>query len=205
MDSKWVSKRKDSKLVTGLTHAKGLAKKVPLLGTVLNLSSLFKSKNKLETAAQIGSESLGGWGGAAAGAAAGAALGSFVPILGTAVGGLIGGAIGGIGGSMLGSAAYDGIKSWWQGRSVQSASSNQPIPSGPPMPDSSPASNVREQPQSVSITIPQITIPLHADGVLQDIPTMLKMLGDPTVGQKIKSIIEKSLLDALETRGGVPV
>lgn len=202
----------------GLKGAKTLLRKVPLLGTVLGAAEWLQSDNKLEKAGQLGAEALGSWGGAAAGAAAGAAIGSVVPIIGTAAGGVIGGLIGGFGGSMLGSAAFDGIKSWWQGGSEAPVTGvrkpleaeerqaiRQTMPSGPPVPGSSPASAVRAQPSSVSITIPQITIPLHAEGVLHDIPTMLKMLGDPSVAQKIKSIIEKSLLDALETRGGVPV
>lgn len=202
----------------GLKGAKTLLRKVPLLGHVLGAAEWLQSDNKLEKAGQLGAEALGSWGGAAAGAAAGAAIGSVVPIIGTAAGGVIGGLIGGFGGSMLGSAAFDGIKSWWQGGSEAPVTGvrkpleaeerqaiRQTMPSGPPVPGSSPASAVRAQPSSVSITIPQITIPLHAEGVLQDIPTMLKMLGDPSVAQKIKNIIEKSLLDALETRGGVPV
>lgn len=190
---------------SALKGAKGLLRRLPMLGPVMGMAEWLQSNNKMEKAGQLGSEALGSWGGAAAGAAAGAAIGSVVPIIGTAAGGVIGGLIGGFGGSMLGSAAFDGIKSMFSREEKPSVTTTQALPSGPPVPGSSPAGEGPARPQNVTITVPQITIPLHADGVLQDIPTMLKMLGDPTVGQKIKSIIEKSLLDALETRGGVPV
>ncbi|MGG4496484.1 hypothetical protein [Brevibacillus reuszeri] len=198
--------------------AKGLLRRVPLLGNALSLVDFAQSDNKLETAAQLGTEALGGWGGAAAGAAAGAAIGSVVPVLGTALGGVIGGLIGGFGGSMAGSAAFDGIKSLWQDEPPPTVAMPrrplskevrqnllQSMPAGPPVPDQSPVSGHQAKSQPISLTIPQITIPLHAEGVLQDIPTMLRMLSDPSVGQRIKDIIEKSLLDALETRGGVTV
>lgn len=191
--------------LSGLKGAKGLLRRLPMLGPVMGMAEWLQSDNKVEKAGQLGSEALGNWGGAAAGAAAGAALGSVVPIIGTAAGGVIGGLLGGFGGSMLGSAAFDGIKSMFSREEKPSVTTTQALPSGPPVPGSSPAGEGPARPQNVTITVPQITIPLHADGVLQDIPTMLKMLGDPSVGQKIKSIIEKSLLDALETRGGVPV
>ncbi|WP_289137883.1 hypothetical protein [uncultured Brevibacillus sp.] len=218
-----------SSLINGFSHtesgiagfkggAKGLLRRVPLLGQALSLVDFAQSDNKLETAAQLGTEALGGWGGAAAGAAAGAAIGSVVPVLGTAIGGVIGGLIGGFGGSMAGSAAFDGIKSLWQDEPPTTVAMPrrplskevrqnllQSMPAGPPVPDQSPVSGHQVKPQSISLTIPQITIPLHAEGVLQDIPTMLRMLSDPSVGQRIKDIIEKSLLDALETRGGVTV
>ncbi len=183
---------------------KGGLRRVPLLGTLLGVTAIAGSENKLDTAAQVGAEALGGWGGAAAGAATGAAIGSVLPGLGTAIGGIVGGLIGGMGGSMAGGALYDGIKSWWQDKTpAQSATMQPPIQAGPPVPNHSPVSNSTGNPQPVSIAIPQVSIPLHVQGVLQDIPTMLKMLSDPSVAQRIKDIIERSLLDALETRGGV--
>ncbi|WP_053079631.1 hypothetical protein [Brevibacillus brevis] len=183
---------------------KGGLRRVPLLGTLLGVTAIAGSENKLDTAAQVGAEALGGWGGAAAGAATGAAIGSVLPGIGTAIGGVVGGVIGGMGGSFVGGALYDGIKSWWQGNTpAQSATMQPPIPAGPPIPNLSPVSNDPVKSQPVSITIPQISIPLHVQGMLQDIPTMLKMLTDPSVAQRIKDIIERSLLDALETRGGV--
>lgn len=183
---------------------KGGLRRVPLLGTLLGVTAIAGSENKLDTAAQVGAEALGGWGGAAAGAATGAAIGSVLPGIGTAIGGVVGGVIGGMGGSFAGGALYDGIKSWWQGKTpAQTATMQPPIPAGPPIPNLSPVSNDLVKSQPVSITIPQISIPLHVQGMLQDIPTMLKMLTDPSVAQRIKDIIERSLLDALETRGGV--
>ncbi|MGF9906043.1 hypothetical protein [Brevibacillus porteri] len=183
---------------------KGGLKRIPLLGNLLGVKEIAESKNKLDTAAKVGAEALGGWGGAAAGAATGAAIGSVLPGLGTAIGGIVGGFIGGMGGSFAGGALYDGVKSWWQDKPSSESATIQPTNQvGPPVPNQSPVSNLQEKLQPVAITIPQISIPLHVQGVLQDIPTMLKMLSDPSVAQRIKDIIERSLLDALETRGGV--
>ncbi|MGG4454466.1 hypothetical protein [Brevibacillus porteri] len=183
---------------------KGGLKRIPLLGNLLGVKEIAESKNKLDTAAKVGAEALGGWGGAAAGAATGAAIGSVLPGIGTAIGGIVGGFIGGMGGSFAGGALYDGVKSWWQDKPSSESATIQPTnQAGPPIPNQSPGSNLQEKPQPVAITIPQISIPLHVQGVLQDIPTMLQMLSDPSVAQRIKDIIERSLLDALETRGGV--
>lgn len=167
---------------SGLKGAKGLLRRLPMIGQVMGMAEWLQSDNKVEKAGELGSEALGNWGGAAAGAAAGAAIGSVVPIIGTAAGGVIGGLLGGFGGSMLGSAAFDGIKSMFSSQAEQPVPTTQALPSGPPVPGSSPAGEGPVRPQHVTITVPQITIPLHADGVLQDIPTMLKMLGDPSVG-----------------------
>lgn len=186
---------------------KGGLRRVPLLGTLLGVTAIAGSANKLDTAAQVGAEALGGWGGAAAGAATGAVIGSVLPGIGTAIGGIVGGFIGGMGGSTAGGALYDGIKSWWQNKtpvaSAGAAAMKPAIQAGPAAPNHSPVGNSTGNPQPVSIAIPQVSIPLHVQGVLQDIPTMLKMLSDPSVAQRIKDIIERSLLDAIETRGGV--
>ncbi|ASJ55862.1 hypothetical protein BP422_21285 [Brevibacillus formosus] len=178
-------------------------KKVPYLGTLTSLEEVLTSENKLDVAARFGAETVGGWAGGRVGMLAGAALGSLVtPGAGSFVGGLAGGVGGNIGGSMAGGALYDWVKSWWQDTSPPQPVSIQPlIPAVASMPNRSPVSSMPKQP--VSITIPQISVPLHVQGVLQDIPTMLKMLSDPSVAQRIKDIIERSLLDALETRGGV--
>ncbi|NTU22329.1 hypothetical protein HPY28_18560 [Brevibacillus sp. HB1.2] len=183
---------------------KGGLRRVPLLGTLLGVTAIAGSANKLDTAAQVGAEALGGWGGAAAGAATGAVIGSVLPGIGTAIGGIVGGLIGGMGGSAAGGALYDGIKSWWQNKTPAPSAAMKPaIQAGPPAPNHSPVGSSTGNPQPVSIAIPQVSIPLHVQGVLQDIPTMLKMLSDPSVAQRIKDIIERSLLDAIETRGGV--
>ncbi|UKL00478.1 hypothetical protein [Brevibacillus brevis] len=178
-------------------------KKVPYLGTLTSLEEVLTSDNKLDVAARFGAETVGGWAGGRVGMLAGAALGSLAtPGAGSFVGGLAGGVGGNIGGSMAGGALYDWVKSWWQDTSPPQPVSIQPlIPAVASMPNRSPVSSMPKQP--VSITIPQISVPLHVQGVLQDIPTMLKMLSDPSVAQRIKDIIERSLLDALETRGGV--
>ncbi|MFF0829204.1 hypothetical protein ACFYU8_20570 [Brevibacillus sp. NPDC003359] len=180
-------------------------KKVPKLGIIESLAEVFSSENKLDAAARLGAESLGGWAGGRLGATVGLAAGSLVtPGVGTAIGGVVGGVGGNIGGSMAGGALYDWIKSWWQDKPVEQSVSTQPqIPAGPPIPSRSPVGNSPVKQQATSVNIPQITVPLHVQGVLQGIPTMMKMLTDPSVAQRIKDIIERSLLDALETRGGV--
>ncbi|MFC8685651.1 hypothetical protein [Brevibacillus porteri] len=180
-------------------------KKVPKFGIIESLAEVFTSENKLDAAARLGAESLGGWAGTRLGATVGLAAGSLVtPGVGTAIGGVVGGVGGNIGGSMAGGALYDWIKSWWQDTPpAQSVSTKPSIPAGPPLPGRSPIGNSPAKQQATSVNIPQITVPLHVQGVLQDIPTMLKMLTDPSVAQRIKDIIERSLLDALETRGGV--
>lgn len=181
-----------------------LARKIPLAGIGIGLGQILTAEDPLKMAGQIGSEILG----SAAGAAAGASVGSAVPGLGTAAGGIIGSIVGSFGGA----AVYDKVMEWWNAApatppdftsalSVIPKQSTPPIPSGPPIPSVSPAAG--ERPKVVSVSIPQVNVPLQAAGVLQDIPTMLKMLSDPSVAQTIKGIIERSLLDALETKGGV--
>ncbi|USG63974.1 hypothetical protein NDK47_17650 [Brevibacillus ruminantium] len=193
----------------------GLVKRLPIIGMAVGASEILTAEDKLEAAGKVGAEALGGWGGAAAGAA----IGSVVPGIGTAIGGIVGGIAGAFGGGAL----FDKVMSWWNDApstppetpphprgmmkiSREEVNQLRPTPPvmGPPIPPVSPVGGkVTEKPKVVSVTIPQVTIPLHAQGVLQDIPTMLKMLSDPSVGQKIKDLIEKALIDALETRGGV--
>lgn len=83
-----------------LEGAKGIARRIPWLGTALSATSLI-GINKHNAGSKIG-DFGGSVGGMTAGASAGAALGSVIPGLGTAVGGAIGGAVGGIAGSSLG-------------------------------------------------------------------------------------------------------
>jgi|GEM_PF-1796994 len=189
--------------------ASSLLRKVPVLRTFMGAADIAQSDNKLETAARIGAEALGGWGGAAAGAALGATVGSVVPVVGTVVGGAVGGILGGIGGAEVGGMLFDKVKDWWQGEEKPASTpppeqQMSPVPLGPPAPFRAPVSGMPEKAgAAISVTIPQISVPLHVEGVLQDIPTMLNMLNDPSVGQRIRLIIEKALLDSLETRGGV--
>ena len=185
-----------------------LLRKIPVLRTFMGAADIAQSDNKLETAARIGAEALGGWGGAAAGAALGATVGSVIPVVGTVVGGAVGGILGGIGGAEVGGMLFDKVKDWWQGEEKPASTPPpeqhmSPVPLGPPAPVGAPVSGMPEKAGAISLTIPQISVPLHVEGVLQDIPTMLNMLNDPSVGQRIKLIIEKALLDSLETRGGV--
>lgn len=91
-----------------LEGAKGIARRIPWLGTALSATSLI-GINKHNAGSKIG-DFGGSVGGMTAGASAGAALGSVIPGLGTAVGGLIGGAAGGIAGSSLGKT----VGGWFQ-------------------------------------------------------------------------------------------
>lgn len=191
-----------------LAGGSSLLRKIPVLRTFMGAADIAQSDNKLETAARIGAEALGGWGGAAAGAALGATVGSVIPVVGTVVGGAVGGILGGIGGAEVGGMLFDKVKDWWQGEEKPASTPPpeqhmSPVPLGPPAPVGAPVSGMPEKAGAISLTIPQISVPLHVEGVLQDIPTMLNMLNDPSVGQRIKLIIEKALLDSLETRGGV--
>lgn len=74
---------------------------------------------------------------------------------------------------------------------------------GPPIPVVPPVKAKEEKPKLVSLSIPSMPITLKADGVLQDVSGMLRLLRDPAVSNEVKRIIEKAFLDALETRGGV--
>ncbi|WP_169302104.1 phage tail tape measure protein [Lentilactobacillus buchneri] len=91
-----------------LEGTKGLARRIPLLGTAISATSLI-GINKHNAGRKIG-DFGGSVAGMTAGASAGAALGSVIPGLGTAVGGLIGGAAGGIAGSSLGKT----VGGWFQ-------------------------------------------------------------------------------------------
>lgn len=223
----WLSKIGDGFKDFGGKLSKGagpLLKRIPLLGTAIGAGAILASDNKLETAAKVGTEAAGGWGGAAAGAwaggAAGALVGSVVPVVGTAVGGAvgasIGGLLGGLGGAFGSGVLFDKVKAWWtdapatppEEKPLQAAP-EQPAPKpamyGPPMPNVSPAAKAPEAPKTVAVTIQQLSISLHAQGVLQDIPTMIKMLDNPTVAQKITGTVAQAIVVAADTRGGVPV
>ncbi|QRG65244.1 glycine zipper domain-containing protein [Brevibacillus choshinensis] len=186
-----------------------LFRKLPIVGAAIGAGQILTADDKLDMAGRVGSEALGGWGGAAAGAA----IGSIVPGVGTAIGGIVGGIAGAFGGGAM----FDKVKSWWNDAPATPPDIHKPIPPeirdqirptapvlGPPIPVVPPVKPQEEKPRSVSLTIPQLSIPLYADGVLQDVPTMLRLLDNPSVSQKVKDIIEKALIDAMETRGGVP-
>ncbi|MBF2599407.1 transglycosylase SLT domain-containing protein [Listeria seeligeri] len=91
---------KTGALGKGLKGLGSVAKRIPVLGTVLSATSLI-GINKNNAGEKIG-DFGGGAGGMAAGAAGGAAIGSIIPGIGTAIGGVIGSIIGGIAGSELG-------------------------------------------------------------------------------------------------------
>ncbi|TRY24355.1 hypothetical protein FOI68_17025 [Brevibacillus sp. LEMMJ03] len=191
----------------------GLVKRLPLIGTAIGAGQILMADNKLETAGKVGAEALGGWGGAAAGAA----IGSAVPVIGTAVGGIIGGIAGALGGGAL----FDKVKAWWSDAPATPPPPSKPgmikpIPreeldklrpappvAGPPIPPVSPVGKMAEKPKLVSVTVSSIPITLKAEGVLQDVAGMLRLLRDPAVSNEVKRIVEKAFIDALETRGGV--
>jgi hypothetical protein len=191
----------------------GLVKRLPLIGTAIGAGQILMADNKLETAGKVGAEALGGWGGAAAGAA----IGSIVPGVGTAIGGIAGGIIGALGGGAL----FDKVKAWWNDAPATPPPPTKPgmikpIPreeldklrpapavAGPPIPPVSPAGKVAEKPKAVSVTVSSIPITLKAEGVLQDVAGMIRLLHDPAVSNEVKRIIEKAFIDAYETRGGV--
>ncbi|MED4749953.1 hypothetical protein [Brevibacillus choshinensis] len=204
----------------------GLTRRLPLIGTAIGATQILSSDNKLETAAKVGTEAAGGWAGAAAGAwaggAAGALVGSIVPVVGTAVGGAvgasIGGIMGGIGGAFGGGMLFDKVKTWWNDAPATPPDVHKPIPPevrdqirpaapvlGPPIPVVPPVKAQDEKPKLVSLSIPTMPITLNADGVLQDVAGMLRLLRDPAVSNEVKRIIEKAFIDAMETRGGVTV
>lgn len=189
----------------------GLTKRLPIIGLAVGAGEILQSDNKLETAARLGTETLGGWGGAAAGAA----IGSVVPGLGTAIGGIVGGIAGALGGGAL----FDKVKTYWQEAPPtpevpkmykpvpqefrdQIRAQTQPAVLGPPIPVVPPVKAQVEKPKLASLTISAMPITLKADGVLQDVAGMLRLLRDPSVSNEIKRIIEKAFIDSLETRGG---
>ncbi|MGL5947912.1 MAG: glycoside hydrolase family 19 protein [Aeromonas sp.] len=103
--------------------AKGLGRKVPVLGALL--SAGFAAKSIYDTERSSGSRiekdrangrALGGGagalGGALAGGATGAALGSVVPVLGTAIGGVIGSVLGAWLGESAGSVIGETFGDW---------------------------------------------------------------------------------------------
>ncbi|WP_103110787.1 YlbF family regulator [Brevibacillus reuszeri] len=178
-----------------------LFRKLPFIGAAIGAGQILTADDKLDMAGKVGSEALGGWGGAAAGAA----IGSVVPGVGTAIGGIVGGIAGAFGGGAL----FDKVKSWWS--DAPAAPPDEPTPVapssapvlGPPIPVVSPVKKQEEKPKLTSLTISAMPITLKADGVLQDVAGMLRLLRDPTVSNEIKRIVEKAFIDSLETSGGV--
>jgi hypothetical protein len=186
-------------------------RKLPLIGSLFGAGQILMADNKLETAGKVGAEALGGWGGAAAGAA----IGSVIPGIGTAVGGIVGGIAGALGGGAL----FDKVKAWWSDAPATPPDRSEmkrptpreeldklrpaPAVAGPPVPPVSPAGKAAEKPKSVSVSVSSMPITLRAEGVLQDVAGMIRLLRDPAVSNEVKRIIEKALIDALETRGGV--
>ncbi|WP_156037916.1 hypothetical protein [Brevibacillus laterosporus] len=87
------------------------------------------------------------------------------------------------------------IKKWWDGQ-VKDYAQKLSVPT------QSPASKKEEKPKLATLTVPSLPITLHADGVLQDVAGMLRLLKDPSVTNEIKRIIETAFINAIETGGG---
>lgn len=198
-----------------------MGKALPFAGTAIGLASALTAKDKKDGLLRFGAESLGGMAG---GALAGAAVGSVIPVVGTAIGGIVGGALGAWGGGAL----YDSVKGWFSKSSHvnerdvlekekrdQRAAASGPTAETPmspadrvkqlgvPLPPQSPAKKPEEKPKTVSLTIPQMPITINAEGILQDEAGLLKMLNKGSIGTQIIKLVEKGMVDAMQTRGGV--
>ncbi|OAJ73544.1 hypothetical protein AYJ08_14015 [Brevibacillus sp. SKDU10] len=208
------------------SFGKGLLKKIPFVGEAMGLASLVTSDNKPMELLKLG----GSAGMKAAGTMIGATVGSIVPGLGTAVGGAVGGFLGSVGGDFLMEKLPDWF-GWGKEKpetppaqvppapaptpasgdaspsQIKSASSKpQDTLTTTPAPQVTPAAanaaNKKDTAQNLSVTVSSMPITLHADGVLQDVAGMIRLLKDPTVTNEIKRIIETAFVNALETRGG---
>lgn len=206
------------------SFGKGLLKKIPFVGEAMGLASLATSDNKPMELLKLG----GSAGMKAAGTMIGATVGSIVPGLGTAVGGVVGGFLGSVGGDFL----MDKLPDWFGwGKEKQQPPPAPVPPAQPPIPASDDASqikpmrrkpqdtlattpappitpgatnavNKKDPDQNLSVTIAAMPITLHAEGILQDVAGMIRLLRDPSVTNEVKRIIETAFVNALETRGG---
>ncbi len=70
------------------------------------------------------------------------------------------------------------------------------------IPAISPAQPTKTETKLAALTVQAMPITLKADGVLQDVGGMLRLLRDPSVSNEIKRMIEKAFIDAYESRGG---
>lgn len=208
------------------SFGKGLLKKIPFVGEAMSLASLVTSDNKPMELLKLG----GSAGMKAAGTMIGATVGSIVPGLGTAVGGAVGGFLGSVGGDFLMEKLPDWF-GWGKEKPETPPAPVPPAPAPTPASgDASPsqikpasskpqdtltttpapqvtpaatnAANKKDTAQNLSVTVSSMPITLHADGVLQDVVGMIRLLKDPTVTNEIKRIIETAFVNALETRGG---
>ncbi|QOS99392.1 hypothetical protein JNUCC42_00920 [Brevibacterium sp. JNUCC-42] len=206
------------------SFGKGLLKKIPFVGEAMGLASLATSDNKPMELLKLG----GSAGMKAAGTMIGATVGSIVPGLGTAIGGVVGGYLGSVGGDFL----MDKLPDWFGwGKEKQQPPPVPVPPAQPPIPTDFDASQIRpmrrkpqntlamtpappitpgatnavnkkDPAQNLSVTIAAMPITLHAEGILQDVAGMIRLLRDPSVTNEVKRIIETAFVNALETRGG---
>lgn len=211
---------------------KGLTKRLPLIGQALQAGEILTVDNKLEAAGRVGASALGGWGGALAGAAIGSVVPVVGTALGGIIGGAIG-AFGGetlfdaakgwFSKSSTG-AKRENAEAALQNKmrlNFRTANRNelttateadatkiagqlvQTLPQPTPIPVASPTATKAEQPRMISLTIPSMPITIHAEGILQDEAGLLKLLSKGSVGAEIIRLVEKGMVDAMQTRGGV--
>lgn len=220
------------KITFGDKLLKGTTKFLPIAGTAVAAHQLIQSKDKGDTLIKIGFEAGGGAaGGAMAGAAVGSVVPVIGTAIGSIVGG-IGGAIGGgmLYESVKGYLTPVKASLNTMFRDLGNINSGKPIPSKPltpmapltpmtkltPMTSLTPVTSVKpaplpvvppkgktEKPKIVSLSIPSMPITLKADGILQDVNGILRLLRTSAVASEVIHIVEKALHDALETKGGV--
>ncbi|MED0735674.1 hypothetical protein [Aneurinibacillus thermoaerophilus] len=206
-------------------------KKLPLIGTIAaagyGAAEILGAENKKEAALRVGANLAGG---ALGGAAMGAALGSIVPGLGTAIGGAIGAALGGAGADKL----FDKAKAWWNKlkppeqpakppeQPPKPPAPPPPPPPPPPKPPAPPPPPPKQIPHPGQAAVTQqvkqdvkvqtnagpVSVTMNAQGILQDVNGLVRLLHNGTVQSTIKGFIlpavEKAIVDAIQTRGGPP-
>ncbi|RNB91996.1 hypothetical protein EDM56_04380 [Brevibacillus fluminis] len=209
-----------SRMLNGVRQTAPLMKRAmpAALSSAIGIATVLTSNNKLDALGRLGGETIGG----GIGTAVGAALGSVVPGFGTVIGGYVGGAVG----SWIGGKGYEMFKGWYdkpsesaenairekkalsETASVPQQAAAMPqtgvMPNPVPLPSQSPATKPEAKPTAVSLSIPQMPITINAEGILQDEAGLLRLFGKSSISNQIVKLVEKGMVDALETRGGVP-
>ncbi|UFJ42037.1 hypothetical protein LOK74_05930 [Brevibacillus humidisoli] len=67
----------------------------------------------------------------------------------------------------------------------------------------SPTRVQEKQRQPIALTVHNMPITLKADGILQDVGGLLRLLQDPSISNEIKAMVEKFFVDGIETLGGL--
>ncbi|MGO0061845.1 hypothetical protein ACTID9_17760 [Brevibacillus fluminis] len=209
-----------SRLLNGVKQTAPLMKRAmpAALGSAIGIATVLASNNKLDALGRLGGETIGG----GIGTAVGAALGSVVPGFGTVIGGYLGGAVG----NWIGGKGYEMVKGWFdkpsesaenairekkalsEAAGVPQQAAEMPqtgvMPNSVPLPPQSPATKPEAKPAVISLSIPQMPITINAEGILQDEAGLLRLFGKSSISNQIVKLVEKGMVDALETRGGVP-